>query len=83
MCETAKETAPQRVAFDVKEAAAYMSVTERFIRRLVMEGRIRYYKIGKFVRFEQADLDAFIDAGRVDSLENLWTRDANMATSHG
>lgn len=83
MCETVRETTSQRVVYGVKEAASYMSVTERFIRRLVLEGRIRYYKLGKFVRFEQADLDAFIDAGRVDSLEILWNRDTETVASHG
>ncbi|WP_051325271.1 helix-turn-helix domain-containing protein [Glycomyces tenuis] len=83
MCEATKENTTVRVSYGVKEAAAYMAVTERFIRRLVLEGRIRYYKLGKYVRFEQEDLDAFIDAGRVDSLENLWNRGAETAMSHG
>lgn len=54
----------------VDDAAAYLSVPVRFIRRLVAEKRIRYYKVGKYVRFEIRDLDAFIE-------ENL------MEASHG
>ncbi len=54
---------------DVAGAAAYLGVTEAFIRRLVLEKRIRYYKLGKFVRFRPADLDAFVDAGRHDPVE--------------
>ena len=50
--------------FDVGGAAAYLGVTEAFIRRLVLERRIRYFKVGKFVRFRTADLDAFVEAGR-------------------
>jgi len=49
---------------DVAGAATYLRVTEAFVRRLVIERRVRYYKLGKFVRFRPADLDAFIEAGR-------------------
>ena len=45
----------------VDDAAAYMSVPVRFIRRLVAEKRIRYRKVGKYVRFDIRDLDAFLD----------------------
>jgi excisionase family DNA binding protein len=49
---------------DVVGAATYLGVTEAFVRRLVLERRVRYFKLGKFVRFRTADLDAFIEAGR-------------------
>jgi excisionase family DNA binding protein len=49
---------------DVAGAATYLGVTEAFVRRLVLERRVRYYKLGKFVRFRPADLDAFVEAGR-------------------
>jgi len=49
---------------DVGGAATYLGVTEAFVRRLVLERRVRYFKLGKFVRFRTADLDAFIEAGR-------------------
>lgn len=49
---------------DVAGAAFYLGVTEPFVRRLVLERRVRYFKLGKFVRFRTADLDAFVEAGR-------------------
>jgi excisionase family DNA binding protein len=49
---------------DVAGAATYLGVTEPFVRRLVLERRVRYFKLGKFVRFRAADLDAFVEAGR-------------------
>jgi excisionase family DNA binding protein len=49
---------------DVAGAAVYLGVTEPFVRRLVLERRVRYFKLGKFVRFRTADLDAFVEAGR-------------------
>ncbi|PRY57488.1 helix-turn-helix domain-containing protein [Glycomyces artemisiae] len=52
----------------VEDAAAYMSVPVRFIRRLVAEKRIRYRKVGKYVRFDIADLDAFLDEGLCEAV---------------
>ena len=49
---------------DVAGAAVYLGVTEPFVRRLVLERRVRYFKLGKFVRFRAADLDAFVETGR-------------------
>ena len=49
---------------DVGAAAAYLGVTEAFVRRLVLERRVRYFKLGKFVRLRTDALDAFIEAGR-------------------
>lgn len=44
---------------DVSEAAVFLAVSVHFIRRLVAERRIRYYKLGKYVRFTVADLTDF------------------------
>ncbi|HEX8771087.1 MAG TPA: helix-turn-helix domain-containing protein [Acidimicrobiales bacterium] len=38
---------------DVAGAAAHLGVSTTFIRRLVLEKRVRYYKVGKFVRFRR------------------------------
>ena len=54
---------------DVAAAAAHLGVSEAFVRRLVLERRIRYFKVGKFVRFRALDLDAFVEAGRQDPVE--------------
>lgn len=56
---------------DVDDAAVRLGVTVRFIRRLVAERRIPYIKVGKFVRFDPADLEAWIDDHRVGQLR-LW-----------
>jgi len=50
----------------VAEAAEYLSTSVRFVRRLVAERRVAFHKVGKFVRFAVADLDAFVAAGRVE-----------------
>ena len=54
---------------DVAAAAAHLGVSEAFVRRLVLEKRVRYFKVGKFVRFRAVDLDAFVEAGRQDPVE--------------
>lgn len=55
-----------RPTLDVAAAALYLGVSPRFVRAAVQERRIAFHKIGRFVRFSQADLDAFVAAGRVE-----------------
>jgi excisionase family DNA binding protein len=50
----------------VEQAADRLGVSVRFVRRLVAERRIAYVKVGRHVRIAAGDLDAFIQAGRVD-----------------
>ncbi len=50
----------------VEEAAVYMGTGVRFIRRLVAERRVKFYKLGNHVRFKVVDLEAFAQAGVVD-----------------
>jgi excisionase family DNA binding protein len=49
----------------VDQAAEYLGVKPRFIRRLVAEKRIPYVKLGSHLRLDDNDLDAFVEAGRV------------------
>jgi excisionase family DNA binding protein len=65
----ATQPAESNLLLDVAGAAAYLGVSEAFVRRLVLERRVRYYKVGKFVRFRPVDLDAFVEAGRRDPVE--------------
>jgi excisionase family DNA binding protein len=50
----------------LSEAAAYLNVSQRFMRRLVAERRIAFHKLGHLLRFRAADLDVFLSAGRVE-----------------
>ena len=49
-----------------EEVAERLHTSLRFVRRLVAERRIGFTKVGKFVRFSAADIDAFIAKGRVE-----------------
>ena len=50
----------------VEDVAAELGTPVRFVRRLIQERRIRFHKIGKYVRIATEDLAAFIADGRVD-----------------
>lgn len=69
---TSPDSPQQPQYLDVHQAATYLGTGERFIRRLVAERRIVFYKVGKYVRFAVADLDAFAQSGRVDAVSVNW-----------
>jgi excisionase family DNA binding protein len=48
-----------------EEVAERLNVSLRFIRRLCHERRVPYTKVGKFVRFDADELEAWIMAHRV------------------
>jgi len=50
----------------VQDAAAELGTPVRFVRRLIAERRIRFHKIGKYVRISSTDLHAFITAGAIE-----------------
>lgn len=50
----------------VAETADYLNTSVRFVRRLVAERRIAFHKVGRHVRFAVADLDAWLDANRIE-----------------
>jgi excisionase family DNA binding protein len=50
----------------VEEAADRLGTSARFVRRLILERRIAYTKLGRHVRIDPLDLDTFIRAGRVE-----------------
>jgi excisionase family DNA binding protein len=49
----------------VQEAADRLGTSVRFVRRLIAERRIAYVKVGRHVRLDPADVEAFIAASRV------------------
>jgi excisionase family DNA binding protein len=50
----------------VEEAADRLGTSVRFVRRLVAERRIAYVKVGRHVRLDPTDVEAFIAASRVE-----------------
>jgi excisionase family DNA binding protein len=58
-----------RTLLDVAGAAARLGVSERHIRRLVAERRIPFIKWGRLLRFDELDLEGWINAARVPVIE--------------
>jgi excisionase family DNA binding protein len=56
----------------VEEAAAQLNTTTRFVRRLIAERRIVFHHVGRHVRIAAHDLEAFVDAGRVEPPTVHW-----------
>lgn len=59
--------APPRRWLDRHEAADYLGVSLRWMKRSIDEGRLPRHKMGRLVRFDVRDLDAFIEAGRIEA----------------
>lgn len=59
----------------VEEAAARMKMSVRYVRRLVAQRQIAFHKVGRSVRPKASDVDAHVDAGRVEPLtvSDVWT----------
>ena len=56
-----------------QEAARYLGITPRTLYRFINDGAVAAYKMGRVIRLQRADLDAFIEANRIapGSLEHL------------
>lgn len=56
-------TLPQLLTID--QLAERLGTSTRHVRRLVAERRVPYLKVGKFVRFDPAEISAWLDRTRV------------------
>ena len=64
---TIRRGAVERPMLGIPQLAERLGTTERFVRRLVCERRIPFHKVGKYVRFDQDDVDDWVAKCRVDS----------------
>jgi excisionase family DNA binding protein len=57
-----------------REACERLGVTLRTLYRFIDEGQLPAYKMGRVIRLQAADIDAFIDRMRIapGSLEHLY-----------
>ncbi len=56
-----------RPLLGVEQLAERLGTTERFVRRLVCERRIAFHKVGKYVRFDQDDVDLWLAETRIEA----------------
>lgn len=54
---------------DVASLANRLGVKERFVRRLIAERRVPFCKIGKFIRFDPFEIEAWLNDRRVTATE--------------
>lgn len=47
----------------IDEAADYLRVAPRTVRSYVADGRLRYYRVGRSLRFLEKDLERFVKKG--------------------
>lgn len=59
---------PPRRLLDRAAAAAYLGVEERTIRSLWETRQIGAVKVGRLVRFTTGDLDAYIEARKIEAV---------------
>jgi excisionase family DNA binding protein len=51
---------------DIEAAAMLLGTSRRHVQRLVSERRIPFLRVGRFIRFDQASLKAWLDQHRVE-----------------
>ena len=56
------------------ELAERLGVTQRHVRRLVAEKRVPYLKVGRFIRFDPAQISAWLESRRVAVSRDSVTR---------
>lgn len=56
------------------EAAERLGVVPRTLYRMIDEGQVPAYKMGRVIRLKESDLDAYLEANRVEpgSLSHLY-----------
>jgi excisionase family DNA binding protein len=60
------DVVPKLLTMD--ELAERLAVTQRHVRRLVAEKRVPYLKVGRLIRFDPAQIAAWLERSRVNPL---------------
>lgn len=65
---------PEPIWLGTQDAARQLGITPRTLYRLIDEGEIPAYKLGRVLRLRQADVEAFLESARVQpgDLEHLY-----------
>ena len=51
---------------NIDQVAERLGTSPRFVRRLITERRIAFTKVGRHIRLNSADVEDFIQAGRIE-----------------
>ena len=63
MTEPIDDKVPDLMSID--QLAQRLGITVRHVRRLVAEKRVPYYKVGRLVRFDSAEIRGWLESRRV------------------
>jgi excisionase family DNA binding protein len=74
MSRTNRATLSRSRLLDIDGVAEQLAVTPRHIRRLVAERRIPYLKVGRFIRFDPAEVESWLDGTRRPELHSVHRR---------
>lgn len=68
------EAPPEPVWLGTQDAARQLGITARTLYRLINEGEIPAYKLGRVLRLKLSDVETFLDSARVKpgDLEHLY-----------
>ena len=69
-----------RPPLSIEQAAAFLNVEVRWMRRAVFERRLPYYKVGRYLRFRPEDLEEFLARRRIEPRGRLLTADGTAVT---
>ena len=58
-------TAPLPHLLTIDELADHLGVSVRHVRRLIAERRVPHLRVGRFIRFDPADVTAWLNDTRV------------------
>jgi excisionase family DNA binding protein len=64
---------------DIPTLAQHLSDSVRHVRRLVDERRIPFIKVGHFIRFDPADIDAWVRAAKVPVVDDRASGSTTLA----
>jgi excisionase family DNA binding protein len=67
--QTQVDTSSDVGLLDRKQAAKKLTISERALHDKIHQNKIPYVKIGRFYRFLPRDLDAYIEAHRIEKEE--------------
>ncbi len=63
------QTLTTRPWLSVDDVAERLGVPKRFVYRLVEERRVPHTKLGRYLRFDPTDVEAYIAAGRREAVD--------------
>lgn len=72
-------TAPKLLT--IEDAATHIGMSARYVRRLIAERRIVFYRLGRSVRIDPSDLADHVHSGRVDPITptTAWNHSRSVA----